>query len=391
MDLVIRNVRLIDGTGADPVPRVSLEAAGGTISWIGEETARPWRRVHQEDVNGEGLTLIPGMMDCHEHFTSDGGPDNMQRLLDDSREIFTLKAVDSCRRALMSGVTSARDVGARYGINIQIARETAAGTILGPRIVAAGEWLAFPGTWLPGLTPKTDTPEELIMAIRRQIEEGAGLIKVGATGRRPNGEQFGSLGPEALDVAVRAAHEAGLKIASHCHGFERSRQSAEAGVDSIEHGTYMDEETCRLMAEKGIYMVPTMSSWDFQERLGRQSGIPQAQMENILDRKENSRASFHRAMQAGVKIAAGTDAGAVARHGFLAREIELMVDAGMRPETALECATREAAVLIGLQDQVGTIEVGKQADMVLIDGDPHSDPGALHNVWAVYQGGRRVR
>ena len=391
MDLVIRNVRLIDGTGADAVPRVSLEVADGVITWIGEETSRPRRRVHQEDVNGEGLTLIPGMMDCHEHFTSDGGPDNMQRLLDDTREVFTLKAVNSCRRAIMSGVTSARDVGARYGINIHIAQETAAGTILGPRIIAAGEWLAFPGTWPPGLTPKTETPEELLIAIQRQIEVGAGLIKVGATGRRPNGDQFGSLGPEALEVAVRAAHEAGLKIASHCHGFEGSRQSVEAGVDSIEHGTYMDEGTCQLMAEKGTYMVPTLSSSDFQERLGRQSGIPKEQMDDILGRKENSRASFRRAMQAGVKIAAGTDAGAVARHGFLAREIELMVDAGMSPKAALECATREAAILIGIQDLVGTIEVGKQADMVLIDGDPHSDPGALRNVWAVYQGGRRIR
>ena len=316
MDLVIRNVRLIDGTGADPVPRVSVEAANGAISWIGEETARPRRRVHQEDINGEGLTLIPGMMDCHEHFTSDGGPGNMQHLVGDTREVFTLKAVNSCRLALMSGVTSARDVGSRFGINILIAQETAAGTILGPRIIAAGEWLAFPGTWPPGLTPLTETPEELLMAIRRQIDAGAGLVKVGATGLRPNGVQFGSLGPEALEVAVRAAHEAGLKIASHCHGFEGSRQSVEAGVDSIEHGTYMDEETCRLMAEKGTYMVPTLSSSDFQERLGRQSGIPKEQMDDILDRKENSRASFRRAMQAGVKIAAGTDAGAVARHGF---------------------------------------------------------------------------
>ena len=391
MNLVIRNVRLIDGTGADPLPRVSLEVTNGVISWIGEETGRPRRRIHQEDINGAGLTLIPGMIDCHEHFTGDGGMNNMERLIGDTREVFTLKAVGNCRRALISGVTSARDVGARFGINILVAQETASGAILGPRIIAAGEWLAFPGTWPPGLTRPTETPEELLIAIQDQIARGTGLIKVGATGRRPNGEQFGSLGPEALDVAVRAAHEAGLKIASHCHGFEGSRQSVEAGVDSIEHGTYMDEETVRLMAEKGTYVVPTMSSWDFQERVGGQLGVSREQMADILDRKENSRASFRRAMQAGVKIAAGTDAGAVARHGFLAREIELMVDAGMSPKAALESATREAANLLGIQDQVGTIEVGKQADMILIDGDPHSDPRALRNIWAVFQGGRRIR
>ena len=146
MDLVIRNTKLIDCTGAEPVPRVSVQVDNGVISWIGEETARPQRHVHREDINGEGLTLIPGMIDCHEHFTGDGGMENMDHLLGDTQEEFTLKAVGNCRRALMSGVTSARDVGARFGINILIARETAAGAVLGPRIIAAGEWLQFPGT-----------------------------------------------------------------------------------------------------------------------------------------------------------------------------------------------------------------------------------------------------
>lgn len=168
MNLVIRNVRLIDGTGAPPVPRVSLEVAGGIISWIGEEAARPKRALHQEDINGQGLTLIPGMIDCHEHFTGDGGMDSMDRLLGDTQEVFTLKAVGNCRRALMSGVTSARDVGARFGVNILVAREAAAGAIAGPRIIAAGEWLQFPGTWPPGLTRRTETPEELLIAIRDQ-------------------------------------------------------------------------------------------------------------------------------------------------------------------------------------------------------------------------------
>ncbi len=391
MDLVIRNVRLIDGTGAEPLARVSVEVAAGAIAWIGEETARPKRRGHREDINGEGLTLVPGMIDCHEHFTSDGGMDNMDRLLDGTQEIFTLKAVANCRRALMSGVTTARDVGARYAINILIAQETASGAVLGPRIVAAGEWLQFPGTWPPGLTRRIETPEELLIAIQDQIARGAGLIKVGATGLRPNGEQFGSLGPEALDVAVRAAHGAGLKTAAHCVGYQGTRQAVEAGIDSIEHGTYMDDETAHLMASKGTYLVPTMSTWDSRERLANQYGLSKELVDDARQRKENSLASFRRALNAGVKIAAGTDAGGCpARHGFFAREVELMVDAGMTPKTALESATREAANLLGIQDLTGTIEVGKQADMLLIDGDPHSDATALRNVWAVFLGGRRV-
>ena len=232
----------------------------------------------------------------------------------------------------------------------------------------------------------------MLLGIREMIERGAGLIKVGATGFRPDGEQFASLGPEALEVAVRASHEAGLKIAAHCHGFEGTRQAVEAGIDSIEHGTFVDKPTVRLMAERGTYLVPTMSTWDTRERLANQMGWSKEQMADIYHRKENSIASFGRALRAGVKIAAGTDAGgSPARHGFIAREIELMVQGGMIPEAAMEASTKVAAELLGVQDQVGTIEVGKQADMVLIDGDPHSDPAALRNVWAVFQGGRRIR
>ena len=237
-----------------------------------------------------------------------------------------------------------------------------------------------------------ETTEELVLAIREMIDRGAGMIKVGATGFRPNGDHFPSLGPAALDAAVRTAHEAGLKIAAHCHGYEGSRQAVEAGIDSIEHGTYLDADTCALMAQRGTYFVPTMSTWDARERLGDLYGMTDAQRTDAMDRKENSIASSKRALAAGVRIAAGTDAGgSPARHGFIARELELMVDSGMSPSDALESATRAGADLMGIQDLAGTIEVGKQADMVLIDGDPLSDLGALRNVWAVFQGGRRVR
>ncbi|HIN35985.1 MAG TPA: amidohydrolase family protein [Dehalococcoidia bacterium] len=392
MDLVIRNVKLIDGTGASAISEVSVEVTGSAISWIGSESSRPKRTVHQEDINGQGLTLIPGMIDCHEHFTGDGGTDVMDRLLNDTAEEFTLKAVGNCRRSLMSGVTTARDVGARFGVNINIAKQTAAGAVFGPRIIASGEWFQYPGTWPAGLTRTTETPEELLLGIQDMIQRGAGLIKVGATGFRPDGAQFPSMSREALDAAVRAAHDAGLKIAAHCHGFEGTLLAVEAGIDSIEHGTYVDEPTVRLMAEKGTYMVPTMSTWDARERLAIQAGLSKDQMADVYDRKENSIASFKRALQAGVIIATGTDAGgSPARHGFVAREIELMVDNGMTPQAALEASTRVASELLGVQEQVGTIEVGKQADMVLIDGDPHSDIGALKNIWAVFQGGRRVR
>ena len=180
-------------------------------------------------------------------------------------------------------------------------------------------------------------------------------------------------------------------MAAHCIGFEASRQAVEAGIDSVEHGFHLEEETVRLMVQKGTFLVPTLSTWDIRERMDGQGGIPNDQVSDNLERKENSLISFRRALQAGVKIATGTDAGgSPVRHGFVAREIELMVQAGMTPQAALEASTRVAADLLGILEQTGTIEVGKRADMVLVDGDPHSDPAALRNVWAVFLGGRRV-
>jgi imidazolonepropionase-like amidohydrolase len=391
MNVVVKNVRLVDCTGAKPIPSASIVVENGIISWIGEETARPNKHMRQENVEGKGLTMIPGMIDCHEHFIGDGGPDNMEHLLTDSPDIFTLKAAYNCKRAIMSGVTSARDVGSRYGINIQIAQATASGALLGPRIIAAGEWLQFPGCWPDALTRRTENIDELVDAIKEQIANSAGLIKVGATGMTPDGKQYASMGAEVLKAAAITAHEAGLKITAHCIGYEGSRLAVEAGIDSIEHGTFLDDETVRLMVDKGTYLIPTLSTWDWPLRVGPHQGMPDGERIQIEKRKASSQESFRKALNAGVKICAGTDAGGSgAMHGFIAREIELMIESGMSIQEGLESATSRAAVLAGIDSIVGTIEVGKQADFVLLDGDPLSDPSALRNIWAVYQGGKRI-
>ena len=268
---------------------------------------------------------------------------------------------------------------------------------MGPRITAAGEWLQFPGTWAHSKSPTrtVHTLEEMLEGILKRIAQGAGLIKVGATRQDlPNQtDERGTMGPEIAKKVVDFVHSHGLKIAAHCTGYAGTREIVEAGGDSVEHGTHIDEETAKMMAEKGVVLVPTLAWRDYLFRASKRHGVPKERVESSEAIRESHRASFQRCIAAGVKIAAGTDAGGgdPMRHGNIVRELEVMVETGLQPMQAIEAATRVAAELVGTIDDVGTIEVGKQADFILVDGDPLSDVRDLRNLWAVYQGGRRIR
>ena len=193
-------------------------------------------------------------------------------------------------------------------------------------------------------------------------------------------------------MVVDLAREAGLKVAAHCTGYAGAREAVEAGIDSIEHASHIDRETAELMGKQGTIIVPTMSTWSYRLEAAARWGLPKEDIDVAEARRESSRASFKRCLQAGVKVAAGTDAGgSPVRHGTIVREMEVMVENGLTPMMAIESATRQAAELTGTIDSVGTIETGKLADMILVDGDPLYEVGAIRNAWAVFQGGRRIR
>ena len=392
MNLLIRNVRLIDGTGCDPVSSVNVAVENGVISWIGEGSVGTFKHPHYEDINGEDLTLIPGTFDCHEHFCGDGGQNGVLAMNEDSRELLLVKAAANARRALMSGQTSARDVGSPFGISITLARQTATGSIPGPRITAAGCWIQAPTTWAYPMVETIESSEQMRMVVLGQIAQGAGLIKVGASGTREDGSDYATLGPDIARLVVDLAREAGLKVAAHCTGYAGAREAVEAGIDSIEHASHIDRETAELMGKQGTIIVPTMSTWSYRLEAAARWGLPKEDIDVAEARRESSRASFKRCLQAGVKVAAGTDAGgSPVRHGTIVREMEVMVENGLTPMMAIESATRQAAELTGTIDSVGTIETGKLADMILVDGDPLYEVGAIRNAWAVFQGGRRIR
>ncbi|HUS17839.1 MAG TPA: amidohydrolase family protein [Chloroflexia bacterium] len=392
MDILIDNVRLWDGTGAAAQPRMGVEVRQGRIAWVGPAADWPGRRAHIEVVDGQARTLIPGLIDCHVHYCSPGGPDWIARFTDPPAQV-TLRAVALAGSSLRSGVTSAREVGAPAGLNIALARAAAAGEFPAPHLHASGTWIAHRGTYVD-FAHQFAGADELRAAIQHEIAAGADLIKVALA---PWTEPAPADGPaipfdaDLLAVAVAEAHAAGLTIACHANDPESCRIAARAGVDSLEHGMYLEADDVAAMALHGTYLVPTLSVWDAWRFFGGEMDWPTARRSRAETLRESSRAAVAAAVRAGVPIAAGSDAGGGSvRHGRIARELELMVECGLEPAAALRAATASAARLLGVEPDRGTIEVGKIADLLLLDGNPLDDLGALRLIAAVYQHGSRV-
>ena len=393
MSLLIDNVRLWDGTGTASQRRMAVEVRDRRFAWIGPAAEWPGRRARVEVVDGAARTLIPGLVDCHVHYSSPGGPDWIARFTDAPQTI-TLRAVELAGQSLRSGITSAREVGAPDGINIALARAAAAGAFAAPHIRAAGTWIAHEGTYVSFARHFGDAAT-LRAVIAEEVAAGADLIKVALdpwpADTRPDGAPAVPFDAALLAVAVETAHAAGLTIACHANDPESCHIAARAGVDSLEHGMFLQADDLAAMAANGTVLVPTLSVWDDWLFYAREMDWPEARRTRAEGLRDAARAAMAGAIRQGVAIAAGTDAGGGSvRHGRIAREIELMVECGMEPAAALAAAARGGAALMGELDERGTIEVGKIADCVLLDRDPIEDPAALRLLAAVFQAGRRV-
>ena len=371
---------------------MSVEVKDGRIHWIGSSTEWRGNRSGVRVIDGRARTLIPGLMDCHVHYCSPGGPDWIERFTDSLPEIST-RALVLAKASLRSGVTTAREVGAPHGVNIRLARSVEAGEVQAPHIQAAGTWIAHRGTYV-SFARQFEDAKELRHAIRAEIEAGADLIKVALAGwnegARPDGASEIPFDEKLLAVAVDEAHKAKFKIACHANDTVSCGIAARAGVDSLEHGMFLSDADLDVMEKNGTFLVPTMSVWDAMQYYARVVDWPKARRERADGLKEASRRAVSTAIKKNVKIALGTDAGGgAARHGRIAREAELMVESGMTPSKALTAGTASAAALIGEPDR-GTIQQGKIADMILLDANPIENVGALRMIVAVYQAGRSV-
>jgi imidazolonepropionase-like amidohydrolase len=341
-------------------------------------------------------TVLPGLIDSHVHLDSDrAGNEALAAGMTDGAPLRSLETYWNGMKTLRAGFTTVRNLGNTDGTTLALREAMRRGWVKGPRIVDAAMSISTSGGHMDGRVGLADEAEVMVhtdnlcdgpddcrRAVRRQIGRGADVIKFASTGGVNSGTGLATrmTDPEARAI-VETAHQYGRKVAAHAHGLEGIRLAVLAGVDSIEHGTMMDAATAKLMREKGTFYVPTLSTVNgYLERLkANPDAYPPAVKAQIDWRIGITGKSLQLAFPAGVRIAFGTDAG-VSKHGRNADEFELLVKFGMPPVEAIRAATVNAAELLGLAGEIGTIEAGKSADLIAVDGDPLADVTVLKSV-----------
>ncbi len=353
--------------------------------------------------------VLPGLIDSHVHLTSDrGGVEATLSNFTDSDATQAYEAAANARKTLHAGFTTVRNLGDANGVTLALRDAIAAGKIEGPRILDAGRGISTTSGHSDGsLGVREEFEDEMHSggnlcdgvescrrAVRRQVARGVDVIKI-ATTAGVNSRIAAGLGRQMFDdearTLVETAHLYGKKVAVHAHGNDGIALALAAGAESIEHGTLMERDSIALFKQHGAYYVPTLSVVNgYKERIATNPGAYSPEVRKKIDwRIGITGKSLRDAHAAGVRIAFGTDAG-VSKHGRNADEFELMVEFGMSPAEAIKAATRNAADLLGLADRIGSLEVGKQADLIAVEGDPLADVRLLKSVRFVMKEGRVV-
>jgi imidazolonepropionase-like amidohydrolase len=403
--VAIRAGTLIDGTGAAPVRNAVIVIRGDRIEAVGPSVRVP---AGARVIDLSRYTVLPGFIDAHVHLASRpiGVGDFVHRGITDDEGDDAMWGVADARATLLAGFTTVRDVGSASFANVALARAIDAGRVPGPRMVVAGHLIGISGGHCdldglaPGVVPERGPLEGIAAgadqvreAVRLQVKYGATVIKICATGGvLSQGDQIGAqqMTEDEMRSAVETARMLGRRVAAHAHGNEGIKAAIRAGVTSIEHGSFLDDEAVRMMVEHGTWLVPTLFA-------GWSVGSPEASGHLPAWVAEKGRAaweamqrSIRLAVQGGVKIALGTDAG-VDPHGQNAREFELLVTVGgMSPMQAIQAGTMNGATLLGMEHDVGSVETGKFADLVAVGGDPLVDIKTLQHPAFVMKGGEVI-
>lgn len=394
--------KLIDVDRGQVLEKMTIVVTGNTIEKVVEGYIAPQKEDKLVDL--KTMTVMPGWMDMHVHVEFESGPRRYEESFRDNDAYVALKASQYCARTLDAGFTTVRDLGGT-GVNVSLREAIKNGFIKGPRIYTAEKSIATTGGHAdptngvrdnlkgdPG--PKEgviNSPEEAAKAVRQRYKNGADCIKITSTGGVLSVASDGS-GPqftvEEVSAVVKAANDYGFVTAAHAHGVEGMKRAVLGGIHSIEHGTFMDDEVMQLMKEKGTYYVPTIMAGKFVAEKAKIPGFyPAIIVPKALKVGPQIQKTFAIAYKAGVKIAFGTDSG-VSLHGDNAKEFIYMTEAGMPAMEAIQAATKNAANLLRIYDQVGSIAPGKWADIIATKDDPTQNIETVLNVPFVMKDGQ---
>jgi len=378
MNTLLKNCVLIDGTGAEPVSNAIAVISEGKIVYAG--SASRWNEADSEfiDIDLHGQYVLPGLIDAHVHLSGSGEADSN---FSAPTGPMSLKILSNAQKNLAAGITTVRDLGGWGELEFDVRRAIQRGEFAGPRMCLAGRFISITeagAEYYSGMYRVADGVDEVIKAVREQVKNGADVIKMGVTGAVlvesgvPGATHFNV---DEMKALVSEAKKFGKPVAMHAHGIDGISKAIEAGVNTLEHGTYLHQDLNAIeqMAKRGVFLVPTLKvGWDIIN--AKDSDIPDWIMQKNIDSQGDAERSLKLAYEAGVKIAMGSDVGTPLNyHGENALEVYWMHKAGLSSTDALVAATGNAAKALGWDSWLGTLEAGKVADLIVHAKNPLDD------------------